>query len=115
MNSRRGLTLVEMMIVVLVIAVLTAIAIPNFITSRAKARAGTCNSNLRQIAQAKDQFAMIERLGEGADVYPADLSPDYLRGGPFPICPTGGTYTVNPIGEHPTCSLSGSNPPHVYP
>lgn len=116
MNARRnrGLTLIEMMIVVLIISILVGIAIPSFMTSREKARSRACTANLRQINQAKEQFAMAKSLTEGNPVTASDLQ-GYLREQNFPVCPSDGTYTINNIGELPTCSVGNSvNPPHVF-
>lgn len=116
MNARknRGLTLIEMMIVVLIISILVAIAIPQFMTSRDKARSRACSSNLRMINQAKEQFAMAKSLTEGSPVAASDLQ-GYLRDSNFPVCPAGGVYSINNIGDAPTCSIGNSaNPPHIF-
>jgi chromosome segregation ATPase len=70
------------------------------------ANAATCISNLRQIESAKDQWALEKNKG-AADV-PAvqDLLP-FLKDNVFPVCPDGGTYTINPAGKLPTCSVPG--------
>ena len=54
----QGFTLVEIMIVVAIIAILAAIAIPNFIQSRKRSQASTCVSNLKQIMGALEQAKM---------------------------------------------------------
>jgi hypothetical protein len=74
------------------------------------AQRNACINNLRQIDAAKQQWALEN--GKGDDVVPVaqDLLP-YLRGGVFPVCPGGGTYTINAVGVPPTCSVPG----HVLP
>ncbi|WP_395139763.1 type II secretion system protein, partial [Armatimonas sp.] len=67
-SLRRAFTLVEIMIVVLIIGILVAIAVPNFIRARESARARACVGNLRQIDSAKEQYAMDNRLAQGASV-----------------------------------------------
>jgi type II secretory pathway pseudopilin PulG len=99
------------MIVVLVIGVLLGIAIPQFLSSRSKSQARSCVSNLRQINQAKEQFAMANSLGEGVLLNAGDLQPNYIRGN-FPTCPGGGVYYVGEVGRVPTCSLVAGEPPH---
>ena len=101
------------MIVVLVIGVLLAIAIPNFITSRARSRQRTCISNLRQLNGAKDMFAMEMNLGEGALAASGDLAPTYIK--QFPFCPEGGTYTLNPIGTPVSCTENAGPYAHLLP
>ena len=100
--KRSGFTLLEIMIVVLVIGVLLAVAVPNFLTSRARSRQRTCVSNLRQLNSAKEQFAMENNLGNGDLVTSADLAPTYIK--VYPYCPEGGVYTLGPIGDFPACS-----------
>jgi septal ring factor EnvC (AmiA/AmiB activator) len=70
----------------------------------------TCINNLRQIDAAKQQWALEN--DKTADAIPPaqDLLP-YFRGGVFPVCPSGGGYTINAVGVPPTCSIPG----HVLP
>jgi chromosome segregation ATPase len=70
----------------------------------------TCINNLRQIDAAKQQWALEN--DKTADAIPPaqDLLP-YLSNMVFPVCPSGGTYTINAVGVPPTCSVSG----HVLP
>ena len=58
MKTRNGFTLVEIMIVVAIIALLTAIAIPAFLQYRADARRGMCINNLRLVDHAKQVLAI---------------------------------------------------------
>jgi septal ring factor EnvC (AmiA/AmiB activator) len=65
-----------------------------------------CINNLRQIDAAKNQWALENN--KTADAIPAaqDLLP-YLKDGIFPVCPSGGTYTIGAVGVPPTCSVFG--------
>src|SRR5579859_5723125 len=108
-----GFTLVEIMIVVAIIALLAAIAIPNLLRAGARSQANACINNLRQIDTAMQEFALENGKTSGATVnYPADLTP-YIRlntQGNIPPCPVGGVYTVNAVGAFPSafCSLGAS-------
>jgi prepilin-type N-terminal cleavage/methylation domain-containing protein len=116
-----GFTLVEIMIVVAVIGLLAAIAIPNFINARSKSQATGCINNLRQMDAACQQIAFAESLAPGATLnFPGDLTP-YIKtdlSGNLPACPAHGTYSVLPVGANPQtqCSLSSSvTPAHILP
>lgn len=70
----------------------------------------SCINNLRQIDAAKQQWALEN--GKTAYAVPTaqDLLP-YFKDGIFPVCPSGGTYTIGAVGEVPGCSIPG----HVLP
>jgi prepilin-type N-terminal cleavage/methylation domain-containing protein len=108
-KARKGFTLVEIMIVVLIIGILLAIAVPNFIRARESSRAKSCISNLKQIDSAKEQWAMDNKKTSAdtpadADLYGADK---YVK--TAPACPSSGTYTIAAVGTAPTCSVGNNN------
>ena len=110
-RKSKGFTLVEIMIVVLIIGILMAIAVPNFIQARATSRKNSCIADLKQIDSGKEQYAMEAKLDTGATVTWANLTPTYLKN--QPTCPGGGTFTIQVVGTNPSCSLSASG--HVIP
>src|SRR5436853_7583979 len=71
--GRKGFTLVEIMIVVLIIGILLAIAIPNFVKARETSRTKSCIANLKQIEAAKEQWAMDTRAASTATPASSDL------------------------------------------
>jgi prepilin-type N-terminal cleavage/methylation domain-containing protein len=116
-----GFTLVEIMIVVAIIGLLVAIAIPNFVHSRAQSQATACINNLRQIDYAVQQFAMENGKAPGSTInFPDDLTP-YIKlnsDSSIPGCPASGTYSLTQVGNIPSvlCSLSTTvDPPHILP
>jgi prepilin-type N-terminal cleavage/methylation domain-containing protein len=116
---KAGFTLVEIMIVVAIIGLLAAIAIPNFVKARATSQMNACINNLRQIDAAANEFA-LERGKKTGDTITmnTDLTP-YIKlnsASSIPPCPAQGTYTLTAVGTTPVCSLSTlTSSPHILP
>lgn len=100
-----GFTLLEIMVVILIMSLILAIAIPNFLKARETSRARSCVKNLRAVCDAKEQYAMQNSMTSGDAVDWEDLVPNYLKS--QPECPSGGGYALNSVGEDPTCTYPG--------
>jgi prepilin-type N-terminal cleavage/methylation domain-containing protein len=106
-RSTSAFTLLEIMIVVTLIGVLAAIALPSFHQSVMKTQARACITNLKSIDMAKAQWMADARKAAEATPTDADLFGEdkYLR--EKPSCPAGGTYTLGAGGARPVCNVPG--------
>jgi len=107
--NRKGFTLVEIMIVVAIIGILAAIAIPNFLTSRKESQKNACIANMKQIEGAVEQA----KLGGATSVSSATLfgTAAYIK--VAPKCPYNKTAytTFDPVA----CPNVGTVTDHVLP
>lgn len=107
-TSKSGFTLIEIMIVILILGIIMAIAIPNMLTARSNSSARVCRENLRAISHAKERWAMENNKPASATPVWSDIVPTYLKG-QMPVCPENGTYSIGDLGTDPTCSKGGEH------
>jgi len=105
------------MIVVAIIGLLAAIAIPNFVRARTQSQKNACINNLRQIDGATQQWALEQKAASSQSVSFTDISP-YLKNAV--LCPAAGnaatfatSYTLTQVTNKPTCKIDATN--HVLP
>jgi len=114
-SNKAGFTLVEIMIVVAIIGLLAAIAIPNFVRARQTSQTNACLNNLRQIDGAKQQWALENGATAATTVTAANITPYLGRGSAGSVanvcCPLtspqaafgGYTAGIGNVGTAPTC------------
>jgi prepilin-type N-terminal cleavage/methylation domain-containing protein len=125
-SRKAGFTLVEIMIVVAIIGLLAAIAIPNFVQARKTSQTNACINNLRQIDGAKQQWALENGQLPTATPTAAQLQVFLGRGTAGSLtnvaCPlqptlplgTSGSYNINTVGTPPSCAnYDATNHPAV--
>jgi prepilin-type N-terminal cleavage/methylation domain-containing protein len=113
-------TLVEIMIVVAIIGLLAAIAIPNFVKARTSAQQNACINNLRQIDGAKQQWALDSKSSSTVTPVISNIQPYLGRGtaGTAPTCPSDSaktfatSYTMGDLNTAPVCQI---NTNHTLP
>lgn len=118
-NARSAFSILEIFLLLCVIGIIVAIAMPNFNSGPRTSPANACINNLRQIDAAACEFALETHLTNGDRInFPTDLTP-YIKlnkDGKIPPCPQGGVYSIKKVGESPTCSLSNTvTPVHILP
>jgi len=104
--------LVEIMIVVAIIGLLAAIAIPNFVRARTTSQTNMCIDNLRMLDAAKQQWALEQGEVSTSTPQSSDIQPYLGRGsGELPVCPIdpqqsfGTSYTLGNCQTSPNCLI----------
>lgn len=114
-KQNAAFTLVEIMIVVAIIGLLAAVAIPNMMKARNTAQANACIVNMRAIDNAVQQFALENNKTDSDPFTESDVKA-YIKDNEMPRCPGGDKayQLAGTVGARPsvTCPNAGSTPPH---
>src|SRR5262249_27012339 len=105
--GRRGFTLIELLIVILILAVLMAIALPLYLAAVTDSEIKSCRANMQTISNAEAAY----KTSISPHVYTTDLANlSNNIGSVSPVCPSGGTYTVT-ISTGASVANSGATVP----
>jgi len=104
-KHRAAFTLIEIMIVVGIIGLLMAVAIPNITKARKSAQRTACIANLKAIEGAKGYWALEMKKGDADVPTDADIFGPDKAIAQKPACPSNGTYDIKAVSEKPTCTV----------
>ena len=134
-KTRLGFTLIELLIVVAIIGILAAIAVPNFLNARIRAKIARVHSDQKSIATALEMYHLdnnsyIQTMGGASEFYLLTTPIAYLASVPADVFlpwkgSKGGIFSRNPDDRFPTFDYTANdwfaeshgqvrNPPHAY-
>jgi prepilin-type N-terminal cleavage/methylation domain-containing protein len=119
MSLEKGFTFLEIMTVTSLIALLSVIAIPNYVRSREASFASVCMNNLRMLDGAKQQWGFANRISATTIPDPMEVQPYLNRSDDkLPFCPSDSqntfdtSYTLNNLVTAPECKILPAT--HTY-
>lgn len=104
-KARAAFTMIEIMVVVAIIGVIAAIAIPSFKSAITKSQKQACAINRKNIDGAKAAWAVEHRMPPDTVPTDADLFGEGIYIDHKPDCPAGGAYALNAVREKCTCNV----------
>ena len=107
MKHRKGLTLIELLIVVIILGALAAIAVPRMSSSATTAKKRACQTNQGTINSQIELYYANSTDGSWPTLSTFITDANYFPD--TPTCPSGGTYSMDSTTHHVSCSVSAHN------
>ena len=101
------LAIPAVLMVMAVVGMLAAIAIPSFMKARSTAQTHVCINNLRQIEAAKKTLVLEKKYTDGTSIPEEEVGKLLKNGIDGLFCPGRGQYKINPAGRDPECTVHG--------